>query len=102
MILGTVGASLQKRPQFEVISLSPPFPTVQEMGAMVPDVILFDVEASRPEGAFSLLETCPGLLLIGIDPDTNQALLWAGRHLRELSTQDLVEVINKLTASSGE
>ena len=93
VILGTVGASLGRYPQLEVVSLSPPFPTAQELEAMAPVAILFDLEAARPEGVFSLLETCPGLLLVGVNPDTNEALMWTGQQLHELSTQGLVDVI---------
>jgi hypothetical protein len=75
VILGTIAASLQKQPQFEVIPLSIPNPSVQELGAMEPDVILFDTDTPRPAAAFALLATCPGLQLIGIDPDSNQALV---------------------------
>ncbi len=95
VILGTVGASLQKLPQFEVISFSLPYPGVQELRAMEPEAILFDLEADRPEAAFALLAACPGLQLIGIDPDRDQVLVWSGQHLSELSVQDLVRVIGK-------
>ena len=94
VILGTLRASFQRYPDLEVLSLSPPLPSAQELGALAPDVILFDMEIGRPEAAFSLLGTCPSILLIGVDPSTNQALLWSGRQLRELSTQDLVLLIN--------
>jgi hypothetical protein len=94
VILGTLRASFQRYPDLEVLSLSPPLPSAQELAALAPDVILFDMETGRPEAAFSLLGTCPGLLLIGVDPSTNQALLWSGRQLRELSTQDLVQLMN--------
>jgi hypothetical protein len=95
VILGTLRASFQHYPDLEVLALSPPLPSAQELGALAPDVILFDMETGRPEAAFSLLGTCPGLLLIGVDPSTNQALLWSGRQLRELSTQDLVQLMNE-------
>jgi hypothetical protein len=94
VILGTLRASFERYPDLEIVSLSPPFPSAQELGALKPDVILFDSENARPEAAFALLGTRPGLLLIGIDPSANQALLWSGRQLRELSTQDLVRVIH--------
>jgi hypothetical protein len=102
VILGTVGSSLQKRPQFEVISLTAPYPGVQELGAMKPDVILFDTDTPRPAAAFALLATCPGLQLIGIDPDRDQVSLWSGQNLRELSVQDLVEVIRGGRDGEGE
>jgi hypothetical protein len=94
VILGTLRASFERYPDLEVVPLSPPFPSVQELSALAPDVILFDIETARPEAAFALLGACPSLLLIGIDPSANQALLWSGRQLRELSTHDLVQVIN--------
>ena len=92
IIVGTVGASLQQLPQYEVIPLLPA--QQNELEVMAPDVVIFDLEATRPEEAFSLLETCPGMMLIGISPDSNLVKVWSGRQLRELSTQDLIEVIN--------
>jgi hypothetical protein len=95
VILGTLGASLDAYPDLEVVSISPPFPSAQELSSLAPDVILFDMETPRPEAAFALLGTCPGLLLIGVDPSTNQVLVWSGRQFRELSTQDLVRVMRE-------
>lgn len=95
VILGSVGASLRRYPDLEVIPLSSLCPTLQELEEHTPDVILFDAEAGHPDAAFALLETRPGLLLIGIDPSSNQVRLWSGRQLCELSTQDLVKVISR-------
>jgi hypothetical protein len=96
VILGTLGVSLRRYPELEVTSLWPDPIKVSELQALNPDVIIFDLDAPRPEAAFSLLESCPGLLLIGVSPDTNYVRTWHGQQLRELpSTKDLVEVINK-------
>ena len=95
LILETVGASLQKHLQFEVISLSDPYPSARQLGAMQPDVILFDMDPPRPEAAFSLLATCPGLQLIGINPETHQALVWSGRQAAAAAAADLVDVIRR-------
>ena len=92
--MGTVAASLQKQPQFEVITLSTPYPGAQALGELEPDAILFDLENSRPDAAFALLATHPDLLLVGIDPDRDQVQVWSGQHLHELSVQDLVSVIS--------
>ncbi len=94
VILGTVGASLQKRIQFEVISLAAPYPGVQELGAMKPDVILFDTETARPTAAFALLATCPGLQLIGIDPESHQALVWSGRQVAAMKAADQIGILD--------
>jgi len=101
IILGTLGASLRHYPHLEVIPLMAPFPTGLELEAMDMDVIIFDLEITRPERLFSLLEARPGVLLIGVDPDSNQISLWSGRHLQELSTQDLVEVINSISSNNN-
>jgi hypothetical protein len=94
LILGTLGASLKRYPHLEIVPLSPPLPTVAELGALAPDVIVFDVEAARPESAIALLEARPSLLLIGIDPSSDQMLLWCGQHSRARTMQDVVQAIN--------
>jgi hypothetical protein len=94
VIMGTLGASLRGVPRYEVSALSPPWPETVELEALAPDVILFDVEAGRPEAAFFLLQKHPNLLVIGVSPDSNLVKIWSGRQLRELSTQGLLDVID--------
>jgi hypothetical protein len=93
LILESVGASLQQYSRMEIVFLSPPLPTEQELGALAPDVIIFDVDAAHPELAISLLKECPSLLLIGIDPGSDQMLLWSGQTSRVLTTDGLVQMI---------
>ncbi len=93
VILGTVEASLRTFPQVKITVLSAPFPTVEELGAMAPDAILYDLAAPRPESALALLETRPGLLLIGVNPSSNGALVLSSRPAQALSANDLVNVI---------
>jgi len=92
IIVGTVGASLKRSPQYEVIPLLPA--RQSELGALAPDVVVFDLEDARPNEAFSLLESLPGLMLVGLSPDTNLVKVWSGRQLRELSTNDLLGIID--------
>ena len=98
VILGTIGSSLRQRPQFEVTTLAPPFPAVEELAGMAPDIVLFDLHGTRPEAAFALLESCPSLLLVGVSSERNEVTIWSGQHLTELSTQELVQTIaHKMT-----
>ena len=50
------------------------------------------MEAIQPELLLSLFQQ-PGLLLIGIDPETHQALIWSGRQEAAVAAADLVQVI---------
>ena len=92
VIIGTVGASLRRLPLYDVVSLLSA--QQDDLEQMAPDVVLFDLEAARPEAAFSMLESRPGLRLIGVSPDSNLAEVWSWRQLRELSMKDLTEAIN--------
>ena len=94
VILGTLGMRLRRLPQYEVISLLT-LVEPQELNSLAPVIIIFDLEITRPETFFPLLESYPGLLLIGISSDTNMVKTWSGRQLHDLSTQDLMEVINE-------
>jgi hypothetical protein len=95
VILGVLAASFQRYPQLDVITLTSSYATLamQQLAALIPDVIIFDANAGLPEVTFSLLQSCPELRIIGIDPGKNQARLWAGQLLSELSTSDLVDTL---------
>jgi len=100
VILGTLGASLRRISRYEVSTLSPPWPETVDLETLAPDVILFDVEADRPEAAFFLLEKHPTLLVIGVSPDNNVVRIWSGQQLCELSTQGLLDVIDEQLGDS--
>jgi hypothetical protein len=51
------------------------------------------LETTHPEAVLSLLETNPILQLIGISPGINLVKIWSIRELREVSMQDLLQVI---------
>lgn len=102
VILGTVGASLQRSDRVEVITLAPPLPPLADLLFMAPDVIVFDVEATHPAAAFPLLESCPRLLLIGVNPTTDQVMLWSGSPMRAVTTQKLIDVIDHWSGRSPE
>jgi len=95
VILGAIGASLRRCSQFEVTTLASPLQKMQKLDAVNPDILLFDLETIHTEAVFSKLKTNPSLLLVGISPDTNLVKIWSGRQVRELSTQDLLELIKR-------
>ena len=93
VILGSIEASLQGRSQFEVTKLSPPLEEALKRHTETPDILLFDLETPHTEPIFSLLETNPTLLVVGISPDTNLVKIWSGRQVRDLSIRGLLEMI---------
>ena len=95
LILGTLANSLKSYSQFEVTTFTPPLPDTQKLAACSPDVVLFDLNSPHNEAVFPLLESCPKVLLLGVNPDKNNVQMWAGQQLQELSTQGLMNIINQ-------
>ena len=94
VILGTIGASLSRFSNYELVTLKLPQKESIWLGSTVIDILIFDLQITRPEEVMYFLKYTSALLLIGIDPDVNQVQLWSGRQLRELSTEDLLKLIN--------
>jgi hypothetical protein len=99
LILDGIRASLENCPGLEVLildgSLDEPF---EELRRLRPAAIIFDMGSVSTDFPLAILQQ-PNLLLIGIDPATDQMLLWSGEHSHALSMQDLVRAVG---VSSGE
>jgi hypothetical protein len=59
---------------------------------LCPAALIFDLKAEEPDFPLALLQQ-PGLLLVGIDPETHDVLVWSGRQATAVSAADLVAVI---------
>jgi hypothetical protein len=94
VILGTIGASLSRFSEYEVVTLKLPYENAQNLAATMPDVLVFDSDTTQTEDVFSFLKINPAMLLIGISPDINRVKVWSARELREASMQDLIQVID--------
>jgi len=93
LILAGVRASLETTPGIEFLVLDQPLNRpLEELRLLCPAAIIFDLGAVQPESLLSLLQQ-PDLLLIGIDPETHQALVWSGRQTAAVAVADLVSVI---------
>jgi hypothetical protein len=102
LVLASVGASLKAYPGLEVISLdTPPAAMPQELGALCPTVVIFDLGSVPPEFPFSLLREQPDLVLIGLDAAGDKLLLLSGQQARALTTDQLVQVIETLPEALG-
>jgi hypothetical protein len=93
LILEGVRASLVKCPGLEVVVLDrTPRNVPEELGAYCPATLIFDLSVIQPDLLLSLFQQ-PGLLLIGIDPETHRALVWSGRQESAAVASDLLQMI---------
>jgi hypothetical protein len=94
LVLAGLQTIFDRDASIEVIGYTLPH-SEEELREMRPDVIIYDMAALQPGFHYILAQELPGLLLIGIDPDSNRVLMWCERQLTELSTHELVEIIHE-------
>ena len=93
LILEGVRVSLETCPGLEVLVLDQPQEKpLEELSHLCPASVIFDLEVIQPDLLLSLLQQ-PGLLLIGINTEMHQALVWSGRQADAVEAADLVKVI---------
>lgn len=95
LILEGVRAELAGKPNLEVITLDDPLnKSLGEIHALNPAVIIFDLGAIQNAFPFIMLHH-PDVLLIGIDPESHQAMVWAGQQRSMLDMQDLMRIVQR-------
>jgi len=100
VILAALGTELERRHRFDVITLEPECPEpLQRISALDPRAVLFDLAALSPDLILALLRERPGLLLAGVDPSSDQVLVLESRRERAVAPADLLEMIDRETAS---
>jgi hypothetical protein len=95
--MASVGASLQNRPELELLALDSSLPdAIQRLDPPMPDVVLFDLSvASAVENAVSLLTAHPHMVLVGFDLTSHRALLLSGEQSTILTADDLMRIIER-------
>jgi len=102
LLMAGVEASLKDRPDMDARRIdAAPLDVMQQLGALQPDVVIFDLTA--PDSLFSdsqfptaILQKHPGLSLIGLDPNSNKALVLSGEEHTVLAANDLAQAIQSL------
>ena len=96
LVLSTIGACLQQKPEFRVVRIKGPLSDyLKKMGAARPEVILFDLATAKAHFAVSLMHHHPEIKLVGVDLTRNKMLVLSGESSRLLTIEDLVTVIEK-------
>ena len=95
LVMSTIGASLQQKPEFQVQEIKGLFSDIMDkLDAAPPDVILFDVASAQPDFAIPLLRKHPTILLIEVDLTNNKMLLLSSEQSRLMTTDDLAQIID--------
>jgi hypothetical protein len=92
--LAGIATSLAIDPDCQVASRGLPI-CDEELRDLHPDVLLFDLDSVSPAFVYTTSQALRGVLLIGIDLETNRALLWIGQQAEGLGSQDLMEMIHR-------
>lgn len=104
LLIAGVEASLRDEPEMDVMRMriDAILPDVaQRLSVLSPDVVIFNLVA--PGSPFSdlhfsatILQEHPGMALIGLDPNSNTALVLSGQERTVLAADDLAQVIQAL------
>ncbi len=94
VFLAGLKAELKSRTALEPETVETGYPNAARLlRARSPDIVIFDLVAAQPDFAISLLRDWPGLLLIGVDPTSDNMLVLSGRQAPAVTTMDLMQVI---------
>jgi hypothetical protein len=95
VVLAAIGASLERFPAVELVSLAAPLPSAAELCLLAADVIFFDTGSAETHlpTLFALLQSCPGLLVVGANPENAQLQLWSSGRFDAVTSADLVHLI---------
>jgi hypothetical protein len=95
ILLMGIQAGLEVYPNLDVLYVERDSATLEMLRSSCPSVIIFDTPADPPACCYAFAQDTPNLLLIGVDVECNQIVLWSGRQHKEISIQDLVKLINQ-------
>ena len=100
LAVSTIGASLQACPDLQVLPLDPTRPDLtQRLDELQPGIVIFDLATVYPNFAINLWRAYPGMLLIGVDPSSDEMLVLSGRPQQARSASDLISVIQNYSQS---
>ena len=89
-----IAASLKEEAGLAVACVEPDSAAArQHLPELSPAVIVFDLSDTKPGPDITLLRERPDLLLIGVDPSSDELLLLSSRPAQALTLSDLIELI---------
>lgn len=97
LVLAGVQATFKGYAGFEVIALDKPA-SEGELLAFDPSVVVFDMGSLESEFLFAPMQDLPGVLMIGVDPESHEVLL-TGQAVCSLSLEQITQIVRDLIGS---
>ena len=94
LVLAGVQATFKGYPGYETIALDQPT-TQAELLVINPTVVIFDMGALESEFLLAQMQEVPGLLLIGVHPESHELLL-TGQAVCSISLEQLRQIVHDL------
>ena len=94
LVLAGVQATFKGYAGFEVIALDKPA-TERELLACDPNVVVFDMGDLESEFGFAPMQELPGVLLVGVDPESHEVLL-TGQAACSISLEQITQIVRDL------
>ena len=93
LLLSGVAANLAECPGLQVARAATWAEAGRRLAEGVPDALIFDLTDSNESHILPLLLKNPGLLLIGLDTESNQAVLVSGQKAQSLTLNQIREIV---------
>jgi hypothetical protein len=93
MLLTLVAGSLAQNPELHVIHGETWGEIERQTNEFSPDVLIYDLDSASESAILPLLFKNPRLQLIGLDVETNRAVLIIGKETRSLTLERVEDII---------
>ncbi len=93
LLLALVAESLDQSLDLQVARAATWGEASRALTEHTPDVLVFDLSQNHESHILPLLIKRPNLLLIGLDPENNQAVLLSGQEVRSLTLTHLKQLV---------
>ncbi len=95
LLLSLVAESLEESPDLHVARAATWAEASRTLAEHAPDALIFDLLQEHESHILPLLLKNPNLLLIGLDPECNQAIVLSGQRAHSLTLNQLRQMVQQ-------
>lgn len=93
LLLAGLESLLKRQPGITLMSIKDHQPTVVEIELFQPSAIIFERESKLEMDITRYMASHPDLLMIGLDPSDERAVVWSGTIHQLATSEDVTELI---------